>query len=1275
MLLSGALFADQVIVKWKYNADYGSFWTPADWSDGRNWDGGVAPASRGLGAGDAGNFANCTDWQYVRIPDAGASFWRYEGGEKKVMLVGGKILSEGIRGSSQTWVYCDVGTVNENPLSTQGAVYAGDTSAIGKWQSSVDAYSRLDLWATSADEVRVNPSCTGEYQYSAGFHLIGAQGNDATNGVWAKVDNDARFLTYVSGAKISRAKEDYSGAFGAGVTVHGTGVPDGTFVRRVYPTLNMIELSSAVDWQEATEVALTIDAYSPKVSQRISSLSRWGTENKIFYTGKFRDQDDYRIEVFLTTQDNAFPIDFQTPVGLKPATIVIRDSYDYWYQIRNRSYKDKPVWMGDVHLEFGTSRPDETPGLQNLCFKPGTAASALARLTVTGELAAVVGTFTNFVATVVKDGTGSLALSNATGSANAQLRVEEGSLRLSALPTCASVELKNLSVTPGADFTVAAGTTVAVDDALAAGTTVTLEEGATLDLHAAGLQIGADVTICGAGEVLVGKLPVLEGVTLDGPLIRIVSPGAASDVLPFAGIEGGVPGDPAFWVDAAKNVGPKYTMGTWTDCVSFWRDCRWVEGEDAYSEYYATNDFSQVDASHGWAPSRLQGTSAKPYVSHIGDVQFATDAQGKGNFRYVCSGMVWSKPITNIYAVFSVEYVNNGAQAVLGSTKNRFASILGAAATVGDFRRAANSNEDGGGIGTWNKPYLLSDKAAACVREGLICLDGIQRTSRDTLQGVGAANSSIHLFEFHPNGPGGRADAFAMQENAGITCSGLQYQHEVIIYTNRLSALERQQVRQYLMKKWMGVDASGMDIHDYNRFSGGAEQGKLTLDEGATCEIASDSGIVGFPSVDGTGTLVKSGGGKALIDYVAGASLDVRGGEVVVRSTTLDASVIPSGAFIHLDANATNRITLVDTNFPDWGMQKMVEKWLDCDGKAAPYARRRLTDGRYGTGFLSWPAELGGKAVVDYGYFRSNSSDTWRFNKQGLFSDFYYSDAGIRNYTNTTTIGSVFVLIGSKNGGGNPLGGDGGATWRDNGGAKESAFLGSSAPSGLRSGSGWINGVKKDLTVTGLSGGYDLVSAYPSSATLGKIAGLMFGNWNIGGGELGEVLVYEQPLSLYDHQLVDMYLNGKWFGRAYNGFAPSSVGTLSVACGAKVTVDGGAPLAVAALGEMGGTVDGSLTLAANATIDITIADGAVLGVTVSGDVDFSKGGTVVVHGNPKELAAGAYPLVTAADAEFGEATWMLDVETPYRGRVLTLRTTETGLVLDVVKAGALLIVR
>ena len=80
-------------------------------------------------------------------------------------------------------------------------------------------------------------------------------------------------------------------------------------------------------------------------------------------------------------------------------------------------------------------------------------------------------------------------------------------------------------------------------------------------------------------------------------------------------------------------------------------------------------------------------------------------------------------------------------------------------------------------------------------------------------------------------------------------------------------------------------------------------------------------------------------------------------------------------------------------------------------------------------------------------------------------------------------------------------------------------------------------------------------------------------------------------------------------------------------------------------------------------------------MTVTGGVDFSKGGTVVVHGNPKELAAGAYPLVTATAANFGDGAWTLSVETPYRGRVLTLRPTATGLVLDVAKAGSLLIVR
>ena len=178
----------------------------------------------------------------------------------------------------------------------------------------------------------------------------------------------------------------------------------------------------------------------------------------------------------------------------------------------------------------------------------------------------------------------------------------------------------------------------------------------------------------------------------------------------------------------------------------------------------------------------------------------------------------------------------------------------------------------------------------------------------------------------------------------------------------------------------------------------------------------------------------------------------------------------------------------------------------------------------------------------------------------------------------------------------------------------------------------------------------------------------------VGGGEVGEILIYETPLDGYSHQLVDRYLNWKWLGIGFPGYRPSAAGAVTVAAGATLRVAGGAPLEVTSLSGAG-TVDGAIAFAAGTVIDVTIENGAVAGVTVTGDVDFSKGGTVVVHGDAQLLAVGDYPLVTATAADFGEGTWTLDVETPHRSRVLLLRPSATGLFLGVTKSGTLLIVR
>ena len=112
-----------------------------------------------------------------------------------------------------------------------------------------------------------------------------------------------------------------------------------------------------------------------------------------------------------------------------------------------------------------------------------------------------------------------------------------------------------------------------------------------------------------------------------------------------------------------------------------------------------------------------------------------------------------------------------------------------------------------------------------------------------------------------------------------------------------------------------------------------------------------------------------------------------------------------------------------------------------------------------------------------------------------------------------------------------PFGGYSTTQWRNATTDPAAPFFNSSAPTGSRSGGNWLNGVKTTFTDAGLSGGYDLVSFRDTVGTGCNVQSLMMANERAftGGGELGEVLVYKEPLSYYTHQIVDAWRTGKVF--------------------------------------------------------------------------------------------------------------------------------------------------
>ena len=431
----------------------------------------------------------------------------------------------------------------------------------------------------------------------------------------------------------------------------------------------------------------------------------------------------------------------------------------------------------------------------------------------------------------------------------------------------------------------------------AAGAEIGAAAGAELDLSEVALPAG--VVLRGPGTFVLASPAARDGaLRRDAPVFRFVRAGEARDLAAFGDVVPAVVGRPAIWFDAARNVDALAFDWTENDGavrryangVACWRDCR--AGETAF---YATNDFSQI-ATDGvpCVPARLMERGGWPCLLFEG-----LPFPGESNYRKSWSGMVWNRPITNVCAVFHVVWAPPGGPAVLGCTR-RFEE-MGDARERNDFLRGVTANQ-GGGVGTANN-RLLNAEAADCVRAGWIYGNGVRKAAE-----TAEDRSGIYLLEYHPRAPYGRADAFAVQEHAGVTASGCQASFECLVYTNALSMAERRQVCAYLMEKY-GIAKSSGDLLAEPRFEGTAAlEPAADADEGV--EVAAGQ-LLGVSSLTNGHVLVKTGAGRMYVDYVGGGSgLDVREGALVVQSRELTGADVPAGAFVHLDATATNRMLL-----------------------------------------------------------------------------------------------------------------------------------------------------------------------------------------------------------------------------------------------------------------------------------------------------------------------------------------------------------------------------
>lgn len=1154
----------------------------SSWSTGANWAAGVIPQTSDALA----YFTNAlAGTEYVLLPDEltlGAldnkSAYRcFIGG--RLNLVSGTFTSPFPAGrirdlNDRTRIYADIHVPYgfSGAFAACGRVIQTNRSDLGLTFSIGTISHRADLYAYSPDPNRDSEFLVNNFYMGTGqLYLYAPRGSGGETGAWAQTAGSP-YLFHVSG------KKGYS--LPVGTVVTGEGLPEGTFLKRIFSD-TAIELSSPAAATVASNM-LSFAAITPNVRQVCKTFNKW-SDNQPLLLAKYREQDIFRFEVPTLTSQTADPIvTLTTESGCYPGTFVLHNTQAFKCKLRFQS----------AHVEFAESgSASVTSGLPNAAFVDFSAASSTARISVTNGIAAWIPVLTNFVGTLTKDGAGSLTIGFAGTNNNAAV-IREGTLAVFPCDAGAATVLQSLSVSNSAVFMLQAGKSLTLTGGMVApGGVLEVGEGAELTLLSP-VSLAPGAILRGPGTVIVQAASTATGaVQQDGVTVR-------SPAVPGQPAESGVPeglvvGHPAFWIDAAAEN--SITINGF-GLITRLNDCR------AGEPIFATNVVN--------APTYLPGmVNGKPCIV-MGRTNRWTHGFADGE------GLVWSVPVEGIRAVFTV-IVPNG-----------YAYQDGGGCLLGCTPRLATSWFFCEQWGTWNAP-IFTNATPALVRTAPLYINGAPWKYGD-----GFMQQQIPLvIESHPFAPGAASDAFGY-DRAGGAYSGCQTLCETIVYTNELTQSERLQIAQYLARKWCA-----RDISVTSRFAEQQKLGEYTLTGSSAFEVPEGSSL-GVTMLAGSGELVKTGSGTLYLDgsSATGAAVRVSAGAAVIRSAAVPSFAdLPSGTYLHVDAAQTNTMTVQDyAGYGSLVTTNMVLAWRDCRGGNVYATPRVYTDNDYRGGVLVTNS-LNGLPVVDYGPLAVNAPST----KDKHFHEFHTAASMESQAEN---VQSAFVVIGSQYGGNSVLGGVNSAYGiaRAISADYTRPIVSSSAAAPFKFLRAWVNGASVEARSTGLSGGYDVVS-FAADCPGFKVSAFADYNAQqyCGGQQLGEAILYTNQLAWDEHAKVDAYLNAKWFNRSSAYYSPAVIGGLTVDDGAALTVTGGVPLTVASSLRGAGLITGAVAMGEQAVFEVTVSeDGTITPLVINGSFTFEHGATVRLIGAVNKLGKGDYTLVSCDGLAAGQpGTW------------------------------------
>ena len=1216
---------------WSNDAIGNSVTTAYLWSDGANWDGETPP---GNSASDHVAFTNCAvGTRFVQLSEA-VTFNRLDFADTGyTCLMGDRVTAGIVRAVSSSAtavsrVYADllVPGAGVNCKHSFGTVaVCGDVAAATTGEkpylinSVGHTWFRYDLYANSSDPKRVDPS--GNYVHTLGwgtFHFIAPHGSDeAVTAEWTLTEG-SRYAVRAG------AQSAHVLCAGTAVTSQSGALDSGTFLKRIFDD-GAIELSSAAKVSDT--VSLTFAPFAPEVEQTVYKLMSQTATMHYLDLSKQREKDVFRY----TAENLEWRNHDDDPTGEKyermcvmsstgiPGTLVVKDGSGY----------RTALILDDAHIEFGLpSAAGIVPGLPNAKTVRMKDASGKVLVTTPENVQATVNGFTGIAGELRKNGAGTLVVNLKDSSADGakpnsgSISVEEGVMRF-VVPTDGVASVATLNIAEGAGIEVSG----------------TLEVTGTF-------SAAAGVEISGSGKILLpADKPVPDGLSVSSGVTVAVK--AVTDtgrpVYDYPDHTAGIPGDPAFWVEAGQSTvfasGSASVPGSG---ISRWND---VRGTDA-RYMFATNT--------GAVCPTIETNTFGHKVVKIANVSGAAKNEiGK------TAALVWDKPIHDIRHVFLVAEVWNNADWSGGM-------ILGSSPRIAtdDFYRANTDSASG-------YSRIVSSTASDLVKNAAAYFNGIPVSSvlnetpfpYTSYSSSSLGNMSFPLLIELELDDGVSADCFGFS-NTEDGNNGRNIIHECVIYTNKLTVAERLQAAECLMVKHMRAHVN------YERF--GALQntpGTLDAEDSPACDVETD-GVAALKKITGSGTFLKTGGGELYVDDMVTAELDVnvREGRLAVRSVKVSEDDMPVEPVIHLDAGDASTTDAAENG------GNAVTMISDRRGAGYPVAVCRNP----GTLPLTAVNAVGGKTMIDFGdyvYDTSNPGQAMQLKVDG--EDVRYLQ-----------MRSTLAVIGTAKGGGflagdlarsrnyNQMGG----IWRNatsyaNGMISDDVACPGILKMTRKAAVRWrLNGADvANATSTGFSGGYDLVSM-ASSGDFGMngLNACHYGTRS-GGQELGEQLFFDETLSSEQVLAIEAYLRAKWFGTETDGYRGSRMRSLDVAAGAEVAVCGNVPLKTARLSGSG-VIDGGVAIDDGGVFGVTVAaDGSVDALTV-GEIDLSGDVTVVFSGDANDLVTGRTVLISSASIKAGTiCSWSVPAQ-PAK-RFITLSVIDGALVMDVAKKGLVLSVR